>query len=272
MNLRAPHIRLLTIAGLLLVPIAALTWGSIDDIRYKIKGIDGNLWAPLFARGWMVDGRESPGTITFTFDDGPDHRTTPVLLDQLDKYNIKASFFINGVRIHPRTAGGVLNQAVLRDIYRRGHFLGNHTHSHRDITTLDDEGWRTEVFQVEQVIRWLTGTRPWLFRPPFGRTDAPTLARLAQEHYTLVMWNLDPNDWKARNARDLFERTKRLIEENPDGGVLLLHDTNSSTVEMFPLIVEWIEERNARLRARGERTLEIVGLEHFVRSKAKHIR
>lgn len=103
-------------ALLLLLPIGVVSWGNIDEIRYKIKRSDGNLWAPILGRGEMVDGDEQPNSITFTFDDGPDHRTTPILLDQLDRYDIKAAFFINGSRFHPRTAGGPENRATLRDL------------------------------------------------------------------------------------------------------------------------------------------------------------
>ncbi len=254
---------------LLIFPAVSLTWGGLEDIRYKVKGADGNLWSRLMGNGYVIRGEECPGTITFTFDDGPDHRTTPILLEQLDHYGIKAAFFINGVRFHQRTAGGSENQAVLRDTYRRGHFIGNHSYSHQDLTGLDDPGWRVEVLQVEQVIRGLIGRRPWVFRPPFGRVNRETLERLANEKYTVVMWNLDPLDWKSTSAEDLLARSQRVIEENPNGGVFLLHDTNRVTVEAFPLIVEWIEERNARLRARGERTLEIVGLEHYIRIKRR---
>jgi peptidoglycan/xylan/chitin deacetylase (PgdA/CDA1 family) len=246
------------------LPAAALAWGTLDQIRYKIKGADGNRWASLLGRGQLVRGSERPGTVTFTFDDGPDHRTTPVLLDQLDRYRIKAAFFVNGHRFQGRSAAGPENQTVLREIHRRGHFIGNHTFSHKDITELDEQGWRTEVVQVEQLVRAVTGRRPWLFRPPFGRTDGGTTTALSAEGYTIVMWNLDPEDWRAKTAEELLERTIAVVEDNPEGGVLLLHDTNRNTVEAFSLIVEWLEERNAGLRAMGQQPLEIVGIEHYI--------
>ena len=263
MPVRAP--RALVLLLLLSLPAAALAWGSIDQIRYKIKGSDGNRWGSLLGRGDIVRGTEQPGTITFTFDDGPDHRTTPVLLDVLDRHRIKGAFFINGHRISQRSAEGVENQAVLRDLWRRGHFVGNHTQTHKDVTTLDEEGWRLEVKQVEQLVSWVTGRRPWLFRPPFGRADATAVSHLARDGYTVVMWNLDPLDWKASTPADLLARTQAVIEENPEGGVLLLHDTNRNTVEALPLIIEWLEERNAARAAVGEPGLEIVGIEHYVR-------
>jgi peptidoglycan/xylan/chitin deacetylase (PgdA/CDA1 family) len=239
-------------------------FGTIDDVRYKIKSNDGNLWAPLLGGGKIVRGDEHPGTITFTFDDGPDHRTTPIILDQLDRFGIKGTFFINGHKFHPRTAGGRENQAVLRDLYNRGHYIGSHTFSHKDITILDDVGWRNEVLQVEQVVESIIGRRPWIFRPPFGRLSDATTKRLEHEGYTVVMWNLDSGDWKAKSAAALFENTRRVILENPRGGVLLFHDTNRSTVEALPLIIEWIGEYNASRTASGESPLEIVGLDQFI--------
>jgi peptidoglycan/xylan/chitin deacetylase (PgdA/CDA1 family) len=214
-------------------------------------------------------GAERPGTLAFTFDDGPDHRTTPILLDQLDRYDVKGAFFVNASKFHPRTAGGFENQAVLRDIYRRGHFIGSHTFSHQDITKLDDQGWRTEVVQAEQVLQGITGKRPRLFRPPFGRINSDTASRLARSGYTVIMWNLDSGDWKAKTALQVLETTKRVIEENPEGGVLLFHDTNRSAVEAIPLIIEWIDERNARLMSEGKPQLKIVGLEHYIRSQRR---
>ncbi|HUT77840.1 MAG TPA: polysaccharide deacetylase family protein [Polyangia bacterium] len=255
---------LLALLWLLSLPAGLAAWGSIDDVRYKVKGADGNLWAHLLGQGQIVRGTERPGTIAFTFDDGPDHRSTPVLLDQLDRYGIKVAFFVNGHRFHHRTAGGIENQAVLRDIHRRGHFIGNHTFTHKDITPLNDEGWRLEVTQGEQVVQNITGQRPHLFRPPFGRADTGAVQRLSREGYTVVMWNLDPLDWKAATAADLLARTRAVVEENPQGGILLLHDTNRNTVEAFGPIVEWLQDRNAKLAAEGRPGLEIVGIEHYV--------
>jgi len=260
--LRALLFGLATVA----LPAASAAWGTLDDVRYKVKGADGNIWGHLLGRGDIVRGDEQKGAIAFTFDDGPDHRTTPIILDTLDRRGVKGAFFINGHRIHQRTAGGLENQAVLRDMHRRGHFIGNHTFAHKDITGLDDEGWRLEVLQVEQIIRGITGRRPFLFRPPFGATSPRTTARLSAEEYTVVMWNLDSQDWLARTSGELVARVAGVIEASPDGGVLLMHDTNRVTAAALPLIIEWIDERNENLAALGERPLEIVGIEHFVRN------
>ena len=179
--MRSGILALICVIVLAAVPVTAGDWGRLRDIDYKIKGSDGNRWAHLLGRGGLVRGDEKPYRLTFTFDDGPDHRTTPVLLDELDRYGVKGTFFVNGHRFHHRTAGGVENGAVLREIHKRGHFIGNHSFSHKDITTLDEKAWRLEVLQVEQLVTMVTGRRPWLFRPPFGEdrrgVDEPPHAR-----------------------------------------------------------------------------------------------
>lgn len=244
----------------------AVGWGDLKDIAYKIKPTDGNIWSEyLGGAKRIIRGEEKPNRLTFTFDDGPDHRTTPLILDELEKRRIRATFFVNGWKFHPRTADGQENQAVLREIYRRGHYIGSHTFSHKDIANLDDDGWNTEVRQVEQLLKTIIGRRCWLFRPPFGHFDAQSYRRLEKEGYTTVMWNMDSMDWQARNPYEVFKKTKRVIEENPKGGILLFHDTNQSTVEAFPRILDWIEEHNERRRARGETALKIVGMENYIR-------
>ncbi|MBN2714951.1 MAG: polysaccharide deacetylase family protein [Deltaproteobacteria bacterium] len=258
-------IRILLVTALV-VPAVVLGFGTLKDVRYKIKATDGNRWGHLIGKGHVVRGTEVKNKITFTFDDGPDHRTTPILLDELDKYNVKGTFFINGHRFHQRTAGGDENRAVLRDMVARGHFIGNHTFSHKDITALDDDAWKREVQQVAWQVNEMSGRSLYLFRPPFGRVGQKDLNQLSAQGYTVVMWNLDPLDWQAKTARELLRRSQRVIDENPEGGVFLLHDTNRNTAQAFPLIMEWIEERNTRLAAEGKPELEVVGIDQFIRN------
>ncbi|MCK9523566.1 MAG: polysaccharide deacetylase family protein [Proteobacteria bacterium] len=242
--------------------------GSLSDLQYKIKPADGNRLEAFFpATARVLRGGEAPGCITFTFDDGPDHRTTPVLLDQLDRYGVKGTFFVNGARFHGRTAGGEENQAVLRDIYRRGHFIGSHTFSHQDITALDDAGWKSEVSAMGTQIQGITGRPVRLFRPPFGRVSSETLSRLSAEGLTVVMWNLDSLDWQATTVRQLVSRAQQLIDENPEGGIFLLHDTNRNTAEAFPLIMEYLASRNEMRKAQGKSILRVVGIDQFLLKK-----
>lgn len=200
----------------------------------------------------------------FTFDDGPDHRSTPLLLDHLDRFSVKAVFFINGHRLHSRRTDAPENLAVLREIHRRGHVIGNHTFNHRDLSTMTEAKMRREIDMTSRVVEKITGQRTWLFRPPFGKIGSAA-SYLARQGYTTVMWNLDPLDWQTSDPTEIFRRAVDRIEDQPDGGVLLLHDTNRASVEAFPLIMEWIEQRNAELAAGGQPVYRVVGVEAFHR-------
>jgi len=243
-------------------------WGSFEDFGYKAKPIDGALWSPFHGDGRLTKGRGADRELLFTFDDGPDHRSTPLLLDHLDRYGVKAIFFINGHRMHRSRDDAPENIEVLRDIHRRGHVIGNHTFSHRDLSTLGDDEIRRQVESVSRLVKRITGERTWLFRPPFGKLGRASRF-LARERYTTVMWSIDPLDWQTDDPSEVFRRVAAGIEEHPEGGIIDLHDTNRASVEAFPLIMEWIEQRNAELAATGERTYRVVGIEAFYQRRGR---
>ncbi len=242
--------------------IASAGWVTFQDLDYKVKPIDGSRWADLHGRGNLIKGRSAERQIMFTFDDGPDHRSTPTLLDHLDRYQIKTVFFVNGHRMHSRRLDAAENIEVLREIHRRGHIIGNHTYNHRDLSTLTPEQVRSEIDLTSRLVESITGGRTWLFRPPFGRLGNAS-RYLALAGYTTVMWSIDPLDWQTDDPREVLRRVADRLEEQPNGGIIDLHDTNRATVEAFPLIMEWIEQRNAELAAQGEPTYRVVGIEAF---------
>jgi peptidoglycan/xylan/chitin deacetylase (PgdA/CDA1 family) len=238
--------------------------GTTKGIQYKqkndsLKGKGGERLPP----GTIVRGDEIKGSICFTFDDGPDYRTTPVLLDQLDRHGIKAAFFINGAKIHSSSVSGEENRVVLREIASRGHIIGNHTFSHKDIKNLTEEEWNKEIRQVERLVNSSIGQAEKIFRPPFGSMGHKEFIRITRDGYNVIMWNIDPMDWKANNARQIMAGFRNRIEENPQGGIVVMHDTNRSAIEAFPLIIEWIEERNSHRRATGEFPLQVVGIHNY---------
>jgi peptidoglycan/xylan/chitin deacetylase (PgdA/CDA1 family) len=252
----------------LALTVPCLGWGSLEDIRYKVKPIDGSLWSSLHGGGRMTKGRDAARQILFSFDDGPDHRSTPVLLDHLDRYGVKALFFVNGHRMHTRREDGAENREVLREIHRRGHVIGNHTFAHRDLSTLSESEVRHQIDSVSHLVESITGERTWLFRPPFGKLGRSS-AHLARGGYTVVMWSIDPLDWQTNDPAEVFRRVVSAIEAHPRGGIIDLHDTNRATVEAFPLIMEWLEQRNAELAAMGEQVYRVVGIEAFYRSRRR---
>lgn len=212
--------------------------------------------------GKIITGATPHRTMLFTFDDGPDQRNTPRLLDVLDEYGIKAVFFLTASRISGNTPWQRDNQALAREIVARGHWVGNHTVDHAQLPLLDDEAVLAQVRGADEVFERVLGSRTWLLRPPGGARSARVDALLAQHGYTQMTWNLGTGDFQVREPDAVFRTWRRVLErrerENGDaGGIILLHDTHEWSVEAVPLMMSWMRERNCDLLERGEELYDV---------------
>jgi peptidoglycan/xylan/chitin deacetylase (PgdA/CDA1 family) len=217
-----------------------------------------------FRDGRVITGATPHRIILFTFDDGPDQRTTPRLLDMLDEEGIKAVFFVTTNRFQDPMPWYRRNAELVREIARRGHLVGNHTVDHEELPALDDAGVVRELDVAAQTIEETLGARPWLLRPPGGSRSPRVDGIAAARGYTTMLWNIGAGDFQVKSADDVFRTFVRVLErrEREDGhrgGVVLLHDTYPHTVEAFPRIVRWLRERNCELLERGEELYDFVG-------------
>lgn len=257
------------------ITLATVVCGALLGIA-PARGTDTRTFgepAPRGARartlgeGQLIEGAcppRYPRCLAFTFDDGPEWSTTPRLLDLLEARRIRATFFVVGHRIDGEEPHHRLNRAVLRDITRRGHRVGNHSFHHVVLDGLRQTTLDHEIDDTAAIIARETGQRPWLFRAPFGALASPrTVKSVFARLYTPVYWELDTRDWSVNSARAVLENFRGLLDRHPRGGVVLMHDTRPWSVQAFPLILGEIDRRNARLSARGEAPYRIVGLEEF---------
>jgi peptidoglycan-N-acetylglucosamine deacetylase len=219
--------------------------------------------------GQLIDGRCPRGIrrcIAFTFDDGPDHHYTPRLLDMLDARGIKATFFVVGHRLDGDDPYHAANRAVLRDIARRGHLIGNHTYHHIELDRLRPEVLTAEIDRTATLITRTLGRRSWLFRAPFGAlTRQPTVNAVFSRGYTPVYWELDTRDWSTTSVDAVVDTFREALVDSPNGGVVLLHDTHWWSVAAFPQIMALLDRRNAALVAAGEAPYRIVNLDALYR-------
>lgn len=213
--------------------------------------------------GRVITGATSNRLILFTFDDGPDRRTTPRLLRYLDEADVRAVFFVTTSKVTGPGARARAQAELLREIVRRGHMVGNHTHEHQPLPLIDTPAVIAEIDRAQEAIETILGERPYLFRPP-GGTRSPRVDRLiAERGYTQVLWNVGTGDFQVRSADDVVRLWSRILErrerENGErGGIVLLHDTHPWSVEAFPRIVAEIRRRNCELLDRGEELFDIV--------------
>lgn len=161
-----------------------------------------------------------------TFDDGPNPALTPKLLDLLDRYKARATFFLIGkhVRACPEIA---------REIAARGHQIGNHTETHRNLFFLSASQLRKELQNCQAAVAEAAGQAPRWMRPPFGGRSPFLNSAAAQLGLRgVVMWSAIPGDWRAKPAEWLIARMKpiarrieqRGAESHHGGDILALHD------------------------------------------------
>src|SRR6266550_2891152 len=149
--------------------------------------------------------------IALTFDDGPQQKLTPKLLDLLAQHHIKATFFVVGQ-----------NAAEYPDIVaraaREGHEIGNHTWSHPNLAKMSDENIRRQLRQTDDAIKQATGKHPTLMRPPYGNLSTRQKQWIHQEFgYRIVLWDVDPLDWKRPGPNVICNR---IVKETRPGSIV----------------------------------------------------
>jgi peptidoglycan/xylan/chitin deacetylase (PgdA/CDA1 family) len=216
-----------------------------------------------YPAGKIIEGSTPHRLILFSFDDGPERRTTPLLLDRLDAVGVKALFFLTASRIVGRNAMEREQAALAREIVARGHLVGSHTVDHLQLPLLDDARAAEQVIGAEQIFQRVLGFRPSLIRPPGGARSPRIDLLLAERNYTTVLWNVGAGDFQVKSAAEVLDTFRKVLErrerENGDrGGIVLLHDTYSWSVDAFQLIWAELWARNCRLLVRGEELYDIV--------------
>ncbi|MDX2000764.1 MAG: polysaccharide deacetylase family protein [Thermoanaerobaculia bacterium] len=188
----------------------------------------------------LVDGA---GQVGLSFDDGPDPAVTPAVLDLLDRYRARASFFLIGERVarHPELAA---------EICRRGHRVENHTWSHPAFfCCLGPGGARRQLLATNEIIATTTGVQPSQFRPPAGLRQPWLEPVLADLDLDLVSWTRRGFD----TADGRPERVQRRVTEGLGAGeIVLLHDGNAArTASGRPVVLEVLPRVLETLAAKG---------------------
>ncbi|GIP34426.1 hypothetical protein J2TS4_36360 [Paenibacillus sp. J2TS4] len=181
--------------------------------------------------------------VALTFDDGPDLKWTPQILDILKERNVKATFFLVGLQAekHPE---------MIQQILDEGHVIGNHTWGHKKLPELNDEQIREEIEQLNQVLESSVGEGATLFRAPYGAVSDKVQAIVDEKGYQVVGWTVDPRDWAGTTPEGMMKIVERQLK--PDG-IVLLHSFGgkagdlSNTVEFLPQLIDYLQEEGYSL-------------------------
>ena len=206
-----------------------------------------------------------PGWVAITFDDGPDGRWTPKILDILKQKNAKATFFVIGKNM-ARKPGLVYREVA------EGHEVGNHTWTHPDIAFTPAAQTAVELSATQRLFETITGRSMRLFRPPFfGDAEPSTPIEVSRvmvgqmQGYLTVGLRIDPDDWDHPNAATpahiIDVALTRLKDTTRPGQVILLHDSGgdrSRTVEALPMLIDQLRAHGYKLVTIGD----LAGMTH----------
>ena len=178
---------------------------------------------------WRMDKDER--AVYLTFDDGPIPRVTPWVLDVLDRYGIKATFFMVGdnIRKHPDE---------FRMVVERGHRIGNHTFNHIRGLSYDINSY---LENTDKACRMMMNTK--LFRPPHGYMSPKQYAEL-KKRYKIIMWDLVTRDYNRKfNGEQILQKVKKYVR---NGSIITFHDSLKSEeniIYALPKAIEWLMEQ-----------------------------
>ena len=173
--------------------------------------------------------------VAITFDDGPNPNFTPKVLELLEKYHAKATFFCIGkhVESHPD---------IFKTIIEQGHTVGNHTYSHTNtFGFLGTEKVISELQKTNNIVKNISGLHLNLYRPAFGVTNPRIKQAVKNLNLITIGWNKRSLDTTKLNEKQIL---KRITTNLKRGDIILLHDTSEKTIRVLERLLLFLQEKN----------------------------
>ncbi len=205
--------------GALAIVVASSTAGKVVRTMTEKREI------PIY----YVDTQEKKCALSF--DAAWGNEQTNDLLDILDKYEVKSTFFLVGQWVDKYPDD-------VKEIAARGHDVGNHSATHPHMAELSAEDQLTEIRSCNEAVEELTGKCPTLFRAPYGEYDNKLVENLRGENMYCVQWNIDSLDWKDPSPAEMVSRIQSKL---CPGSIILMHNGATNTPEALPQIIEMIK-------------------------------
>ena len=157
--------------------------------------------------------------VALTYDDGPSLISTKKLLDLLERYGAKATFFVTGVNASS-------NKELVKEIVDRGNEVGNHTLDHVWLTKTDEKEMKRQIYGNENLLKFLTNQKgKMLIRPPYGAINDDIMNTIQSP---FIMWSVDSRDWEIKDVIKIQSNVMRNVE---DGDIIIMHDGYETTIE-----------------------------------------
>ena len=188
--------------------------------------------------------------VALTFDDGPSRDNDGTILEALQANGAHATFFVLGNRA--RVDGDIMQM-----ILDAGCEIASHSWDHPQLSKIKWKKAKSQIDRTDRIVsKLLNGYQISLLRPPYG-SISKTMRKKVEK--PMILWSLDTEDWKSRNAKKVFNRVKKEVK---DGDIILMHDIHPETAEAVKKIVPWLSEQGydmltvTELMARKGKTME----------------
>lgn len=174
--------------------------------------------------------------VGLTFDAAWGSDKTAKILDLLDQYNARATFFLTGFWVED-------NEELTREIALRGHVVGNHSENHPHMNALSSTEKLLEIEEVERRIESITGEKPRYFRAPFGEYDDSLIDLLDKKGVRCVQWTVDSLDWKGLSGGQIAER---ILSKVKSGDIILCHNNSDHILDALPMVLLGLQNKGLR--------------------------
>jgi polysaccharide deacetylase family sporulation protein PdaB len=185
------------------------------------------------------DSSENVKYAALSFDAAWGADDTIRILDILDKYNVKVTFFMTGgwVDAYPD---------MVKEIYARGHDLGNHSQNHKEMSKLSVSEQKQEIQSVTESVRNLTGYDMFLFRPPYGDYNSTLINTAYSLNYYPIQWSVDSLDWKDYGVSSIIKTvTEHKALDN--GAIILMHNGAKYTADALETVITTLQSNGYTL-------------------------
>ena len=249
--------RLDRLSLLRLIPAAALV---MLFAAYTAANTDLGVMAAATTRELPVyNVKTEEKVVSISFDAAWGRVNTEGIMDILDRYGVKTTFFLVGfcAEAHPD---------LLAELVSRGHEIGNHSATHPHMSKQTAAQIREELRKTSDLVKSITGQPTTLFRPPYGEYNDTVVRVSREEGYECVQWNVDSLDWKYISAQDMISRcTKHLAP----GDIVLFHNDSKYILDALPAILEYYQQEGykiipvSQILHEGETWIDHAGTQHL---------
>lgn len=253
--LAAHAVSLLSFA--LLLTISAAYVGALPD---TVSVVSGKRELPIYC----VNRDDNKISISFDAAWGGDK--TLGILDLLDEYNIKTTFFLVDIwtQKYPE---------LVKEIVARGHEIGNHSTSHPQMSKLNETQIAKELNTQADNVLAIAGVRPVLFRPPYGDYNNRVITTARAQGFVPIQWSVDSLDWKNRGAQEIINRATKV----KSGDIVLFHNDSQYILDALPAVLKYYAENGysvvpiSEILLKGETTIDIQGRQQPVSTKIPEV-